>query len=470
VKLEKAAHELRDAEMGILTAERDFEALEKEQQQLEEKRQILKAEIETLRRVKEKWEKEKSETLVGYQRYSEQMNHLKGENEQLAGEIQVLKKKVETGNQEISRMKIEEAKNRQQFQGLEAKAEELRRIIRTLDEEIGHDHEKRSASLADLARVKEAATLLQQEIIQLEKEMETQKGRVETLELSLRKERETVRELDMHRQQQMNRFQESKDALSEKNLEMKQVELEKGNIVNQVQMRFDRILKEEDLNDLTEVAVDDEELAELEKKVQSFGEINFVAVQEFEALKERVAFLEKQREDLLVALQTLTETIQRINRTTTARFKETFIQVQKNFSDLFIRLFGGGRGELRLTEPENIKESGIEIFAQPPGKRLQAIRLLSGGEKALVAIAFLFALFLVRPSPFCVLDEVDAPLDDSNIDRFNNLVISLSDASQFILITHNKRTMSEAHTLLGVTMEQPGVSKIVSVEMEKVVK
>jgi len=470
VKLEKAAHELRDAEMGVLTAERDFEALEKEQQQLEEKRQILKAEIETLRRAKEKWEKEKSETHVVYQGYSEQMNHLKGENEQLAGEIQVLKKKVETGNQEISRMKIEEAKNRQQFQGLETKAEELRRIIRNLDEEIGHDHEKRSSSLADLARMRETATLLQQEIVRLEKEMETQKERVETLELNLRKERETVRGLDIHRQQQMKEFQESKDALSAKTLEMKQVELEKGNIINQVQVRFDRTLKEEVLDDLTEIAVDDEELAELEKKVQSFGEINFVAVQEFEALKERVAFLEKQREDLLIALQTLTETIQRINRTTTARFKETFIQVQKNFSDLFIRLFGGGRGELRLTEPENIKESGIEIFAQPPGKRLQAIRLLSGGEKALVAIAFLFALFLVRPSPFCVLDEVDAPLDDSNINRFNDLVISLSDASQFILITHNKRTMSEAHTLLGVTMEQPGVSKIVSVEMEEVVK
>ena len=193
-------------------------------------------------------------------------------------------------------------------------------------------------------------------------------------------------------------------------------------------------------------------------------------MQEFEELKERVAFLEKQREDLLTALQTLTETIQRINRTTTARFKETFAQVQKNFSDLFVRLFGGGRGELRLTEPENIKESGIEIFVQPLGKRLQAIRLLSGGEKALVAIAFLFALFLVRPSPFCVLDEVDAPLDDGNISRFNELVISLSDTSQFILITHNKRTMAEAHTLLGVTMEQPGISKIVSVEMGEVVK
>lgn len=469
-ELEKAAHELKDAEMGVLTAERDSEALEKEKQRLEEKAHVLKAEIEELRRAKEKWEGEENETRDAHRHYSEQMGRLKGESEQLAGDIQVLREKVDTGNQEISRFKIEEAKIRQRFQGLEAKAEELKRMSRDLDKEGVLDRERQTASLADLTRMGEAAASLQQEIIQIEEGMETLKGRVETLELNLRQRRESVRGLDARRQQKMKELQESKDDLSAKTLAMKQVDLEKENIINQVRTRFDRTLEEAALKDLTEVAVDEEELAGLEKKVQSFGEINFVAVQEFEELKERVAFLEKQREDLLTALQTLTETIQRINRTTTARFKETFTRVQKNFSDLFVKLFGGGRGELRLTEPENIKESGIEIFAQPPGKRLQAIRLLSGGEKALVAIAFLFALFLVRPSPFCVLDEVDAPLDDSNINRFNELVISLSDASQFILITHNKRTMAEAHTLLGVTMEQPGISKIVSVEMAEVVK
>jgi len=468
--LEKAARELRETEMGAVASERDLKALEKEKNRLVEQIEILQAETEELQHAMRKWGGDEEKTRVSHSRYREEQERLKEENEQLAGKIRLLKEKVDAGNQEVGQLKIDEAKTRQRFQGLETRVRELTRMFHDLEEEIARDRRKQEESCVALTQMGEAETALLEETVRFEEVMAVLKKRIETLELELRQKRDGARALEALRQQHVKEYQQLKEEMSAKVLAMKQVELEKGNITRQVRTHFGRSLEEEDLKVLTEVAVDEEELSGLQEKVQGFGEINFVAVQEFETLKERVTFLEKQREDLLVSLQTLTETIQRINRTTTARFRETFTQVQQNFLDLFVRLFGGGKGELRLTEPENIKESGIEIFAQPPGKRLQAIRQLSGGEKALVAIAFLFALFLVRPSPFCVLDEVDAPLDDRNIDRFNELVISLSGASQFILITHNKRTMSEAHTLLGVTMEQPGISKIVSVALEDVAK
>jgi chromosome segregation protein len=154
-----------------------------------------------------------------------------------------------------------------------------------------------------------------------------------------------------------------------------------------------------------------------------------------------------------------------LNRASKARFRETFDRVDATFREVLPKLFGGGKGQLRLTNEEQILESGVEVIVQPPGKRIGPLDLLSGGEKALTAVSLIFSLFLIRPSPFCFLDEVDAPLDDANIGRFNNMVREMSAHSQFILITHNKRTMEVAETLYGVTMEEPGVSKVVSVRL-----
>ena len=157
--------------------------------------------------------------------------------------------------------------------------------------------------------------------------------------------------------------------------------------------------------------------------------------------------------------------IDRINKTSRQLFRETFDAVNERFSALFPRLFRGGRAELSLTDPDDLLETGIEMLAQPPGKKLQHVGLMSGGEKAMCAIALVFAVFQVKPSPFCLLDEVDAPLDDANIGRFNEIVREMSQTSQIVLITHNKRTMEIADVLYGVTMEESGVSKLVSVRM-----
>jgi chromosome segregation protein len=209
----------------------------------------------------------------------------------------------------------------------------------------------------------------------------------------------------------------------------------------------------------------EERLAQLRQRLSSMGEVNVAALGEVAELEERQRFLDAQRVDLEGALDDLRKTIARLNRTSRARFRETFDRVDATFRETFPKLFQGGKAFLRLTEEEHVLESGVEIVVQPPGKRVGALELLSGGEKALTAVSLIFALFLTKPSPFCVLDEVDAPLDDANIGRFNAMVREMSAHSQFILITHNKRTMEVAQTLYGITMEEPGVSKVVSVRL-----
>ncbi|HEX9023700.1 MAG TPA: chromosome segregation protein SMC [Geobacteraceae bacterium] len=204
---------------------------------------------------------------------------------------------------------------------------------------------------------------------------------------------------------------------------------------------------------------------ELERLIGEMGEVNLMAIDEFRQLEDRNNFLCTQRDDLEESLKALQQAIQRINRTTRKRFLETFQLVDAKFREIFPRLFCGGSAELRLTDENDLLETGIEIIVQPPGKKLQNVTLLSGGEKALTAVALIFAIFLIKPSPFCLLDEVDAPLDDANIGRFNEIVREMSAASQFIVITHNKTTMAVADTLYGVTMEEPGVSKLVSVKL-----
>jgi chromosome segregation protein len=201
-------------------------------------------------------------------------------------------------------------------------------------------------------------------------------------------------------------------------------------------------------------------------KLERLGPVNLLALQEVGELEERAKFLGGQRKDLVEALQALDETIREIDATCTERFVATFEQVNAVFAETFSTLFGGGSARLDLVDEEDPLESGIDITAQPPGKKNQSVQLLSGGEKALTALSLLLALFRIKPSPFCILDEVDAPLDDANVTRFSDLVRAMTEHTQFVLVTHNRRTMARADLMYGVTMEEPGVSKVVSVRME----
>ena len=209
------------------------------------------------------------------------------------------------------------------------------------------------------------------------------------------------------------------------------------------------------------------EIVELRQKIEKMGPVNLVAIEEHQELRERYDFLIKQQEDLVNAKESLLEAIKKINNTTRELFMDTFQKVRVEFKEYYRFLFGGGQAELVLMDEQDILECGIEIMARPPGKKLQSISLLSGGEKALTAIALLFSIFKVKPSPFCILDEVDAPLDESNIGRFSKLLADFTKTSQFIIITHNKRTIAMADVMYGITMEHSGVSKVVSVKFAK---
>ena len=207
-------------------------------------------------------------------------------------------------------------------------------------------------------------------------------------------------------------------------------------------------------------------IEDLRSKIERLGPVNLLALREVDELAERSTFLSAQRKDLVDALRKLDATIREIDSYCTERFVETMEQVNTVFHETFNRLFGGGSATLQMVDEDNPLESGIDITAQPPGKKTQSVQLLSGGEKALTALSLLISLFRIKPAPFCILDEVDAPLDDANVERLADLITAMTDHTQFVLVTHNRRTMARADILYGITMEEPGVSKAVSVRIE----
>jgi len=212
-----------------------------------------------------------------------------------------------------------------------------------------------------------------------------------------------------------------------------------------------------------ELAAEEQACQEMRSRLDAMGPVNMMALEEYKEAAERQAFLDTQRKDLLDSIENTQATIKEIDIFSRQKFEEAFTKINENFQVTFKKLFGGGNALMRLTDEENSAESGIDVVASPPGKRLQNVLLLSGGEKALTALALLVGIFQYQPSPFCILDEVDAPLDEANIGRFTDLVKDMSVQTQFVLITHSKKTMSIAPVLYGVTMQEPGVSKLVSV-------
>ncbi len=238
------------------------------------------------------------------------------------------------------------------------------------------------------------------------------------------------------------------------------------NCSHELNLSLVELVETEEIADDFELETARERADDLREKLENFGAINMLALEELAETEERLLFLTSQRQDIIDSIAAAEEALREIKERSRERFKEAFEAINANFIEFFQELFGGGRGEMTLLEAEDILEAGIEVVAQPPGKRLQNILLLSGGEKAMTAIALVMAIFRYRPSPFCLLDEVDAPLDDANVGRFVDKIAQMAEKTQFIVITHNKRTMEAARALYGVTMQEAGVSKVVSVRFE----
>jgi chromosome segregation protein len=226
------------------------------------------------------------------------------------------------------------------------------------------------------------------------------------------------------------------------------------------------LAREQPIDDEFDLEAAQARVEELRARIEGFGAVNMMALEELAENEARLLFLTTQRQDIVDSISSTEEALREIKRRSRERFRHAFEQINKNFSELFQELFGGGKGEMSLIEADDVLESGIDVIAQPPGKRLQNVLLLSGGEKAMAALALVLGIFHYRPSPFCLLDEVDAPLDEANVGRFTDKVVQMSADTQFIVITHNKRTMEMARALYGVTMQEVGVSKLVSVRFE----
>ena len=348
---------------------------------------------------------------------------------------------------------------------LETQFEELTARRQEIAAELERQGAERARLLADNLALDQRSAAVAREISQAENEVSRLAGEEAQLRAELAGLEETLKQLRLDLQ-----------AAQEQRAQI-EVELVK----RQAELRFLDETSRKELNcaaqelvaGAEELALDEQALTEADQRyqeirarIEALGPVNPQALEEYREAHQRYEFLNTQRQDLLDSIRDTEKAIHEIDVESRRRFTEAFAAINANFRELFVTLFGGGTGEMRLTDEENVNESGIDIVASPPGKRLQSVLLLSGGEKALTALALLMGIFKYQPSPFCVLDEVDAPLDDANIQRFTRLLEEMSQHTQFIIITHAKRTMEAAQVLYGVTMQEPGVSKLVSVKFQ----
>lgn len=290
------------------------------------------------------------------------------------------------------------------------------------------------------------------------------------VESRYRESREEVNKKESELKQLRNEREQLSNLIHKSEIDLKEFEMKKDALLEHIRETYSLNLERKTFDDLESFDFGERhsQVQELKDKIKSLGPINLLAYSEYEEEKQRLEFLHKQRNDLIESEKDVIKTIEEINQTAQAQFKETFDKIRENFVKIFRTLFDpGDEADLRLEENEDPLEAKIEIIAKPKGKRPQSIDLLSGGEKTLTAIALLFAIYLVKPSPFCILDEIDAPLDDANIDRFTRILHEFKKDTQFIVVTHNKRTMEAAETMYGVTMQEEGVSKLVAVRFNE---
>jgi chromosome segregation protein len=362
---------------------------------------------------------------------------------------------------DLARVREREERAREAASRAVREAGEVERRLAALDEERGILVQRAAAREQEVRRLREEFDRSGSAAAEREEALEVARRRAEGLRAAIER---CERELSQRRVE-LDGLREERGRLDLAHAE-RTVRLE--GLVSGIAERYQANLAEVELGPEDE-AVLEARLAELSSKVDRIdrSQVGVEAAAELAEAEGRREFLASQKADLEASIAALQKTIANLNRASRDRFAETFAAVNERFQEIVPKLFRGGRGRLILTDESNLLETGVDIQVQPPGMNLRTLSLLSGGQKALTAVSLIFALFLCRPSPFCVLDEVDAPLDDANIDRFNELVREMGRQSQFLLITHNKRTMEVADTLYGVTMEEPGISKIVSVRLQR---
>jgi chromosome segregation protein len=449
-------HELRESNNHVEKAERRLSLAQLEIQRLTHERERAVEQSAQKQAAAEQRERERSEAdeaLAAMRHSLEQGQHL---HAQLVEQQTGLRTNLATLEE---RLKAASASLARARQGLEEQEQRRQR----LSDQIRQWGEERERLLADNLEIEKRLDQhglrqgqLQQEIKEQAENLESLRAQMAGLEAELR----TVRvELETTR-----------DHRSTIELNLVQLRADLKHLAEECQRELNQPVEQvaaAQTEDLTaeQLAAAEERYQDIRGKLESLGPVNVLALAEYEEARQRMEFLETQHGDLLDSIRDTQKAITEIDAASRHQFEIALEEINRNFREIFRTLFGGGIAEMRLNTEENPAEAGIDIVASPPGKRLQNIALLSGGEKSLTALALLMATFRFKPSPFCVLDEVDAALDEANLYRFRQLLIHMSDQTQFIIITHSKTTMESAETLYGVTMSEPGVSRLVSVRM-----
>jgi chromosome segregation protein len=469
--VEELAAADRHNEMELLAQRKDGDRLLRERQQLEARHEQLRSSADDLRAARAQNEKRLSEATAALAESRESSLAHETSAATLRAEAEGLQARADGLAADLSSHRVAAAQAtdrrktaRQNLDRLERETAEYQRRRAQLETEVSADLLRAQTLRTDAEQLRGEACLLQAEASERARVHGERQGAVEERNGALAR-----REVDLR--EARTRVTQLAEELAALDLRCQEVALRLGSLEEQVRERYPDVRRLADILadfHMRPLAGEKEEsrLKELRGLLDRMGDVNLTAIEESEELQKRYDFLTSQKADLESAIARLESAIEKINRASRKRFREVFDAVNAKFQEVFPHLFRGGRAALALTDESDLLETGVEIVANPPGKKvLQNIELLSGGEKALTAVALLFAIFLVKPSPFCVLDEVDAPLDEANVSRFNEAVREMTDRSQFIIVTHNQRTMEIADRLCGITMEEPGVSKLVAVNL-----
>ncbi len=481
---ETARSALREAEGGLEETRRELREVEDDHREARSTEEERDRQRLRMSRTLEELERQAEAAATGRTRALERAEAARSERTELARQEETLneertraRSRLETVEEEweevrsrVSALAVEETRLEGEVRRLEERGRELERTARQASERLESLDREEERLKAELEAVAEVRARGEEETHRLFQERDEATTRLKERDAALESLHESLTDAEKRIRQARGREREASEVRHRLELEARELDGKLGRIQDRLEGEWGRPL--ERLMDEAEPVEGEldglqEELHEIVRKLDRLGPVNMLAVEEHEEESTRLAFLRDQRDDLVDARNDLRSAIREINQTATRLFNETFEGVRENFRATFHRLFQGGESDLWLAEPDDPLESDIEIHASPRGKRTQRIDLLSGGERALTALALLFGIYLVKPSPFCVLDEVDAPLDESNIGRFIRLLQEFKDQTQFIVITHNPRTIESADWIYGVTMEEPGVSSIVGVQLDE---
>jgi chromosome segregation protein len=463
-ELDAGVHELT---VQIVATEKDLERLNAERPQCASRLEVVGYEIDAMAGEDRSTAEEAVALGRRLEELEEEHRSLEATVARRRTDVDRVGQELEAVNADLTALKVRVAERKQREQALLLTIANLRRSDAELSERETSTERESEAAERERESLKEQITTARAREVE-------QAARHEALQRDLAlacEESRRVREVLAERERQVR---EAYEALEQVRAERSQVEINRSelrlraeHLTQTMRERYEVDIAAQQVEPAGEEPGEEEatRLEMLKARLARLGDVNVAAIDELRELQERAEFLRTQRDDLVRSLSDLERTIQKLNRASRARFAETFARANEMFQKVFPRLFRGGEARLVLTDEQDLLESGVEIIVRPPGKRLDTVALLSGGEKALVAVSLIFSLFLINPTPFCILDEVDAPLDDANIGRFGQMIREMSERSQFLIITHNKRTMECADVLYGVTMQEPGVSKVISVSM-----